>query len=757
MDRELNFYLKVGDDTTVSNYGYLYNWYAATDVKNIAPAGWHVPTQSEVLVLQTLISESVGGGKLKETGTTHWDYPNTGATNERGFNGRGAGYRDDYGVFININKQMRFWNTESIYSTGGEAYIIFNDDDFHFTVGGGYYKLAGESIRLLRDSTSLTNGQTSTMTDNDGNVLPTICIGTQEWTSCNLFSTKYRNGESITKVTDGTTWAGLTSGAYCAYNNDDANAYTATTIPWTLLEHSPDGYDSTMFTAERSKRYFGVFRSFTLPLKFHKYAGALTLRDEFYTNGFASLVYFKVEKLNKITGVYTTEFTGKVDFSTFKDEDDYVECTVLDGGLAEILKNKDGDEYSMTYADSPFLAAGVTEIRPLEWYNEPGMTYTQHIYAVRFWDMFKAILDKMTGAGITSGKYGFKSTLLDYSGTPTEYTDYFITNESLVKYVASTTAEIEFKTSLIDCFMSLNSVIPIGLGIEVIAGIETIVIEERDYFYKDSLIVNVAESKGLNLTISTDHNFSKIKCGSANKEYDSDANAGNSDANIIEFNTETIYSIPNTTTLQEYDIQSKYRQDVEGMKLIWDTESAVTGDFDNFMLALYEDISTLHHYQLHQTELKQRWGYPPLTSSTNCGNYEFNPKRCITNHQSYLDSICYELSGQNISFVSGTNAQNYNVVYPPSGSTESTYYQYEPLTIGTTGYFLPILMTVEVPYPQNMITLINANMTGYIGFQYRGNYYKGFIQKMEVKLNGRGSVKYTLLSTYDNDLTNLIR
>jgi hypothetical protein len=50
-------------------YGYLYNWYAASDVRNIAPIGWHVPSQEEYETLfEYLGGSSIAAGKLKETG-----------------------------------------------------------------------------------------------------------------------------------------------------------------------------------------------------------------------------------------------------------------------------------------------------------------------------------------------------------------------------------------------------------------------------------------------------------------------------------------------------------------------------------------------------------------------------------------------------------------------------------------------------------------------------------------------------------------
>ena len=50
--------------------------------------------------------------------------------------------------------------------------------------------------------------------------LPTVVIGTQQWTDKNLDVLTYRNGDLIPQVTDPTAWAALTTGAWCYFNND---------------------------------------------------------------------------------------------------------------------------------------------------------------------------------------------------------------------------------------------------------------------------------------------------------------------------------------------------------------------------------------------------------------------------------------------------------------------------------------------------------------------------------------------------------
>ncbi len=100
------------DDTRTRVYGYLYNYYVASDSRNVCPAGWHVPTVDEwKTMIMNLGGSDVAGGKLKETGTAHWTSPNAAATNASGFNALPAGSRNiDY---QNFTISGYFWTSSS--------------------------------------------------------------------------------------------------------------------------------------------------------------------------------------------------------------------------------------------------------------------------------------------------------------------------------------------------------------------------------------------------------------------------------------------------------------------------------------------------------------------------------------------------------------------------------------------------------------------------------------------------------------------
>jgi hypothetical protein len=73
-------------DPAYSYMGKMYNMYAVRDPRGLAPIGWRIPSVADWTILQNgLGGPSAAGGALKETGTTHWVAPNTGATNSTGF------------------------------------------------------------------------------------------------------------------------------------------------------------------------------------------------------------------------------------------------------------------------------------------------------------------------------------------------------------------------------------------------------------------------------------------------------------------------------------------------------------------------------------------------------------------------------------------------------------------------------------------------------------------------------------------------
>jgi len=138
------------DEGNVAVYGRLYNWYAINDSRNIAPDGWHVPSDAEWQVLVAhLGGNSVAGGKLKEAGTSHWLPPNIGATNESGFSGLPGGYRSGLGYFTSFGSLANLWSSTVGSGTYGWSRALSTDNSEVFRGGSGW--LLGLSVRCVKD------------------------------------------------------------------------------------------------------------------------------------------------------------------------------------------------------------------------------------------------------------------------------------------------------------------------------------------------------------------------------------------------------------------------------------------------------------------------------------------------------------------------------------------------------------------------------------------------------------------------------
>jgi uncharacterized protein (TIGR02145 family) len=149
-------------------YGKLYNWYAVAGIynyeslvnaslrKNLAPDGWHVPTDQEWSTMINHIdqnanggsnSSNVAGGKMKETGTIHWASPNADASNSSGFTGLPGGYRDSNN--FSSDTFTGVWYSSSDYSNNTACYRFLSSYDN--IVGRNFFSPSyGLSVRCIK-------------------------------------------------------------------------------------------------------------------------------------------------------------------------------------------------------------------------------------------------------------------------------------------------------------------------------------------------------------------------------------------------------------------------------------------------------------------------------------------------------------------------------------------------------------------------------------------------------------------------------
>ena len=148
-------------------YGKLYNWYAVSDLRNVCPNGWHVPSVVEWsnLIIYIDPNANVGndintaGGKMKSTGLQYWNSPNLEASNESGFSGLAGGQRSNYGVdFYYLGDWGLWWSSTIVDEVDmiNSAWGCDLNNNYMQYYGGyasknRYDKGNGLSVRCIKD------------------------------------------------------------------------------------------------------------------------------------------------------------------------------------------------------------------------------------------------------------------------------------------------------------------------------------------------------------------------------------------------------------------------------------------------------------------------------------------------------------------------------------------------------------------------------------------------------------------------------
>jgi len=156
----------------------LYNWYAVMGIhdndpntpnKELAPEGWHVPSDAEWTVLENYLiangynyDGTTTENKIAKAMSTNNDIFWTNSTevgapgnnaslnNSSGFNALPSGYRFDEGVFIGGTGLAAFWSNNEFNAYDGLGYGLTYDNPSLFQVNGG--KFYGLSVRFVKDT-----------------------------------------------------------------------------------------------------------------------------------------------------------------------------------------------------------------------------------------------------------------------------------------------------------------------------------------------------------------------------------------------------------------------------------------------------------------------------------------------------------------------------------------------------------------------------------------------------------------------------
>lgn len=157
-----------GNSSNCTTFGKLYQWSAVmagtttVGAQGICPAGWHVPTQTEIDAMIAYVNtqyscegSSINSGKAFSA-TSTWSVSGTSCTvgntlatnNSTGFNLLPSGFRDTSGNYQSINSNTKIW--ASNMNSGNALRYDLSNSSWRFTYGYDS-KAYGLSVRCIKN------------------------------------------------------------------------------------------------------------------------------------------------------------------------------------------------------------------------------------------------------------------------------------------------------------------------------------------------------------------------------------------------------------------------------------------------------------------------------------------------------------------------------------------------------------------------------------------------------------------------------
>lgn len=127
------------DPKNEKKYGKLYNWYAVSDARGLAPEGYRLPTEEDIDRLVKSTGKSAANSVTKELlkgGST-------------GFNSKLGGERSEDGYFSGLKKTGRYW-TVSKYSDQ-RAHALYVAGKYNMSGKSDFVFANGYSVRCIKE------------------------------------------------------------------------------------------------------------------------------------------------------------------------------------------------------------------------------------------------------------------------------------------------------------------------------------------------------------------------------------------------------------------------------------------------------------------------------------------------------------------------------------------------------------------------------------------------------------------------------
>lgn len=336
--------------------------------------------------------------------------------------------------------------------------------------------------------------------------------------------------------------------------------------------------------------------------------------------------------------------------------------------------------------------------------------------------------------------------------------DYFLTSGDAIRGLADS----QLKTTFNDFYKAMDNMFMTGFYYDK-STLDCYIDYRVNCYDTGTLTMSLGEVAKMNVAPLTQEMFNKLKIGY--KPYSYDEINGKE-----EFNTEYEFQSPITRVTTEKNLVSSYRADMYGIELTranLDDKIQADSDMDNDIFWIHVDKTITGtipagypnagatYYGLYRDPTIITQG---LISPTTAFNIEFSPKRRMNVHGAWLKATTHPSNYLDLKFNTSSKTTNTGVgLGTDDGVTIIIEKQDETINaLDGTIMLFPIVFTIEVKTPINILDLLTNVPHGYIEFEWLGNPYSGYILEVSDMPTYTPKQTFKLIAQAGIDLTPLI-
>lgn len=331
------------------------------------------------------------------------------------------------------------------------------------------------------------------------------------------------------------------------------------------------------------------------------------------------------------------------------------------------------------------------------------------------------------------------------SNTLNTYKHFVVTSGDAIRGIAGA----NIKTCLYDYYRSYNTMLSIGMG--AIKG--KLKLERKVDLVDYTAPIGLGECKGLKVSFDKDYNYSSIKIGCPEQDYD-DVNGKQ------EFNCTHVYTTPDTSDGKELDLVSIYRFDCYGAEFVrinLDGKTTTDSDSDNDIWVIAINPTPIMDpvegevYELDRSLNPYATG---LLEPATIFNLPLTPKQCLFRNGPYIRSCFYKQDTEFLRFQ--TTEKNSSLSVAPPGSpviTENA--DVENAQLGQR-LFVPVKLEFDTRVPFDLLEQLDINPLKSFGTSYVGVPLVGIPNRTGIHPEDNAAQAYELLASPDTDLSLLI-